>query len=213
MNLRLSGAVCAGLFTFVAVSTNAAFIGRLETSPGSGVFQAYYDDQLDITWTADADINPGISWQGQVDWAANLMIGGVSGWRLASMDVNNDGAVADCSVASTTQVACKDNEFGHLFWYGADATYGSGITASSSSPFSNLEPFNPYWSNTEVSVGSSLARLFSFQTGVNLTYDKNLPTSAWAVHNGDVGAVPVPAALWLFGSGLMGLVGVAKRKY
>ena len=29
---------------------------------------------------------------------------------------------------------------------------------------------------------------------------------------GTVGAVPVPAAVWLFGSGLLGLVGVARRK-
>jgi hypothetical protein len=35
--------------------------------------------------------------------------------------------------------------------------------------------------------------------GTNLTY-------------GAVSAVPVPAAIWLFGSGLIGLVGVARRK-
>ena len=35
---------------------------------------------------------------------------------------------------------------------------------------------------------------------------------AWAVRSGDVSAVPVPAAAWLFGSGLIGLLGVAKRK-
>jgi len=29
---------------------------------------------------------------------------------------------------------------------------------------------------------------------------------------GDVSAVPVPAAVWLFGSGLVGLVGIARRK-
>ena len=27
-----------------------------------------------------------------------------------------------------------------------------------------------------------------------------------------VGIIPVPAALWLFGSGLLGLVGIARRK-
>ncbi|HFD32315.1 MAG TPA: VPLPA-CTERM sorting domain-containing protein [Gammaproteobacteria bacterium] len=34
----------------------------------------------------------------------------------------------------------------------------------------------------------------------------------WAVQTGDVSAVPVPAAAWLFGSGLLGLVGAARRK-
>jgi len=135
-------------------------LAALRPHPAAVFFQAYYDDQPNITWTANADINPGVTWQGQMDWAANLMISEVSGWRLASMDLNGDGdgEVADCSAVSTTLAACKDNELGHLFWYGASTTYGSGITSSSTSPFSNLEPFNPYWSSTEVSVGASLAR-------------------------------------------------------
>jgi hypothetical protein len=39
--------------------------------------------------------------------------------------------------------------------------------------------------------------------------------AAWAVRDGDVAAlasVPVPAAVWLFGSGMLGLVGMAGRK-
>jgi hypothetical protein len=35
---------------------------------------------------------------------------------------------------------------------------------------------------------------------------------AWAVRDGDIGAVPIPAAAWLFGSGLLGLIGVARKK-
>jgi hypothetical protein len=33
-----------------------------------------------------------------------------------------------------------------------------------------------------------------------------------SVHVTSVSTVPVPAAVWLFGSGLLGLVGVARRK-
>ena len=39
--------------------------------------------------------------------------------------------------------------------------------------------------------------------------------AAWAVRDGDVAAlvaVPVPAAVWLFGSGMLGLIGIARRK-
>jgi len=46
--------------------------------------------------------------------------------------------------------------------------------------------------------------------GVNPTYDSTY--YAWSVHSGDVGAVPVPAAVWLFGSGLIGLVGFQDAK-
>lgn len=38
---------------------------------------------------------------------------------------------------------------------------------------------------------------------------------AWAVHDGDVAtisSVPIPPSLFLFGSGLIGLVGFARRK-
>jgi len=35
---------------------------------------------------------------------------------------------------------------------------------------------------------------------------------AWAVRSCDVSAVPVPAAVWLFGTGFLGLIGVARRK-
>jgi hypothetical protein len=38
--------------------------------------------------------------------------------------------------------------------------------------------------------------------------------AAWAVRDGDVtvSAVPLPASVWLFGSGLLGLLGISKRK-
>ena len=39
--------------------------------------------------------------------------------------------------------------------------------------------------------------------------DCNLLTSVWV---GNSAVVPVPAAVWLFGSGLIGLVGIARRK-
>ncbi len=34
----------------------------------------------------------------------------------------------------------------------------------------------------------------------------------YASINGTVSAIPVPAAVWLFGSGLLGLIGVATKK-
>ena len=49
-------------------------------------------------------------------------------------------------------------------------------------------------------VGCQLAR-----QKINLNF-------AWAVHDGDVSAVPILAAVWLFGSGIVGLIGIAKHK-
>jgi len=47
---------------------------------------------------------------------------------------------------------------------------------------------------------------------LQLPYHDGNSIKAWAVADGDINAVPVPAAVWLFGSGFLGLVGVARRK-
>ena len=181
---------------------NAVLEGRLETSPGSGVYQAYYDPKLDITWAANANINGKDTWDNQVAWAASLTIGGVGGWRLPSTDVNGDGIVVDCFGGGVS--GCEDNEMGFLFWE-------EGITQSSPGPFSNLQA--NYWSGTEYIPGDIYGWGFDFTSlGEQFTDHKTDTYYSWAVHSGDVGAIPVPAAVWLFGSGLMGLVWVARRQ-
>lgn len=48
---------------------------------------------------------------------------------------------------------------------------------------------------------------------VNTLYDfPDVTNGAITLENAIVNAVPVPAAVWLFGSGLIGLIGVARRK-
>ncbi len=209
---RLLGAVCAGMLSFVTLSVNAALIGRLPATMGGTDWQAYFDDQLNITWTADANINASKNWDTQRIWAANLMINGVGGWRLPILDRNGDGIIAMCS--SDTQSECLDNEYGHLFFYGAGATLGNGVTAASSSPFSNVQSTLDYWSglNPNEAIGSNTRFVFGFDDGALTSFGKLGSQYAWAVMDGDVGAVPVPAAVWLFGSGLIGLLGLARRK-
>lgn len=82
--------------------------------------------------------------------------------------------------------------------------------------FSNIQsqPGAYYWSATEYATNTNYAWGFNFGTGYQSGYGKTDTGYAWAVHAGDVGAsvVPLPAAAWLFGSGLLGLLGVARRK-
>ncbi len=83
--------------------------------------------------------------------------------------------------------------------------------------FTNIQS-NGYWSSTEFASNPTSAWIFftdggwvSFQGGYE-NYGKSNHYSAWAVRDGDVAAVPVPAAFWLFGSGLIGLLGFKRRK-
>jgi hypothetical protein len=134
---------------------------------------------------------------------AGLTIGGIGGWRLPSADVNGDGTVVDCFGGGLAD--CADNEMGYLYWE-------EGVTGAAPGPFQNLEP-GVYWSGTELAPNPNNAWSFSFLSGIQFIDIKNVNANfAWAVHSGDVSAVPIPAAVWLFGSGLLGLIGIARTR-
>ena len=70
-----------------------------------------------------------------------------------------------------------------------------------------------YWSGTD--YGADSGHAWYFNTGYGIQgdyYNKNALLYAWAVRPGDISAVPIPGAVWLFGSGLLGLLGFKKRK-
>jgi hypothetical protein len=264
MKSHLLGAVSACVFTFTSITTAQAapvsgqgtwettLEGRLETAPGSGVFLAYYDTVLDITWATNANIDElggwlaggKNTWNNQVAWAAGLTLGGVSGWRLptvspidgSTFDTSfSNNATTDVRYAHTTTDGTDGgwrnasntpvSEMGHMYY----VTLGNlgGCTPDDANPSScvlqpgwgltNTGPFFDvqlaiYWSGTEFDSGNA----WFFQInhgGIQDNGNKNGSGYGWAVRSGDVPAVvPVPAAVWLFGSGLIGLLSIARRK-
>jgi hypothetical protein len=199
-----------GVCLFVSsFSLNAAFIGR-DLDGDNTTAEAYYDTILDITWLADANINGANDWTSQVAWATGLSFGIATNWRLPNMDINTDNTIVNCS--TSTLAECKDNEYGHLYYYGAGATLGNGITPSTAAPFDNVQS-GIYWSGTPFSNPNAAYGL-DFDTGTVIANAKTDLNFAMAVHDGIVGevVVPVPAAAWLFGSGFIGLFGLARRK-
>jgi len=68
-----------------------------------------------------------------------------------------------------------------------------------------------YWAGRE--AHPLFAWPFPFANGYQL-FRKSVTLSAWAVHDGDVGAspVPVPGALVLMGPALLGLLGVKRSR-
>lgn len=72
---------------------------------------------------------------------------------------------------------------------------------------------NYYWSDTNYAVNNGAsAWTFIFHGGSQAAAGKTNSYAALAVRSGQVAAVPVPAAAWLFGSGLLGLMGVSRRR-
>jgi hypothetical protein len=221
------------LLLLVLNSANAALLSR-----AGG--QAYYDDVLNITWLTNANLADtndfgvaGINANGTMNWnTAQSWIGamntanylGTSTWRLPTIiDTGTSGcnyaySGTDCGY----NVDLSTGEMAHMFYstlgnVGDYNTSGSPTGCSGTSPycltndgpFSNLQP-STYWSGTAYAPGPSYAWDFSFYPGSQGYNGKGIGFYAWAVSPGDA-LVPVPGAVWLFGSAL-GLVGLLRRK-
>lgn len=248
--------VCA--LMFYTLPAEAALVSRLDG-------QAYYDDVLDVTWLADANLAASSSfglaynadlgdyagdpygtsyieaiqtdgrmtWGGALHWidAINANGGtgylGFSDWRMPTMlDTGTMGCNlayggSDCgyNVQTGTAATTVYSEMASL-WYdtlGNTANYdssgnaqpGGGLT--NTGPFSNVQPYY-YWTGLEDASSTDRAWYFSANDGIQGAGVKNLLFYGLVVRSGDVSAVPTPAAVWLFGSGLLGLLGIARKE-
>ena len=220
------GATCSCL-AVVSFSANAALESRL-----GGL--AYYDPVADLTWLADAnyamtsgyDADGLMNWADANAWAAGLDVAGVTGWRLpGTIDVGNDGASytnkfqgVDYGYNITTPSELSSmlyNVLGNPGYYDTSGV-ATGCAApnnclTNTGPFSNVQS-DFYWSTTAYAPNANLAWFFNMGNGYQAIGGKRSRLYAWAVQSGDVSVVPVPAAVWLFGSGLTGLIGVARHK-
>jgi hypothetical protein len=196
---------------------------------------AYYDTVLDITWLADAgyaqtsgyDADNRMTWDEAQSWIGTLNSSsylGVNDWRLPQVwDSGSDGCNfsydgTDCGWNADTSTGEMASLFydtlGNLSALDTEGNFleeGYGLT--NSGPFSNI-PFFYTWADTESVVNSGEAWYFHLGLGTQNDADKTLERATWAVRSGDIGAsiVPIPAAVWLFGSALAGLGWLRRRQ-
>lgn len=217
---QLLGAMGVGLISLgLTTNAGAALVGRLPATLGGTDYQAVYDDVQNITWLASANLAAtntfgvaGISIGGSMTWStANSWITamnadggtgylGFNDWRLPTTLLPD----STCSNTNSSGFNCTGSEMGHL--YNVD-----GITLATPDLFTDIQS-NRYWTGTEFTPDPSAEWDFDFSNGNQLANFKVSNDFAWAVRPGDVSTVPIPAAVWLFGSGLLGLAGVARRK-
>ena len=202
----------ACLFVVVSSSSHAALYDR-----GNGLI---YDDVLNITWMQDAnyaqtsgyDADGEMTWADANTWADQLSYGGFDDWRLASA-----GNAPAFGYNVTT------GELNHMFYNNLGNTENNSILGNVSftdaTPGGGTESFlnvqsdvyDFYWYGEELAPYTDLAWAFGTNIGLQGQASKLDIGYSWAVRAGDVSTVPVPAAAWLFGSALAGLL-VARRK-
>jgi len=204
-------------------SANAALYSRLNG-------QAVYDSDLNVTWLADANlaasetfgvagvgsVAPGMmSWYTAPTWIQALNTAdylGFSDWRMPTTLFPD----SSCGLQSNVNGAynCTGSEMGHLFYTELGGTAGNSILTSGDPDlalFHNIQVDFPYLSSTINAPGSTGVWVFGFDNGNEFGNLQSAPEYVWVVRTGDVAAVPVPAALWLFGSGLIGILGFMRR--
>jgi hypothetical protein len=191
-------------------SAQATLIDR-----GSGMV---YDDVLDITWLSDANMGGSMNWGDSMNWASNLLFGGFDDWRLASVDVNMDNSIIDCNNA--TELACRDNELGYMFYQNLMGSFGDSLTGTQGL-FTNIQP--ALWSGTVFATRLNFVWDFDFASGSQFGLPDFVVNGAWAVRSGDVmtAAMPTPSpsptpapepgTSVLLGLGLAGLVFARRR--
>lgn len=193
-----------------------------------------------ITWMDYTSPMQNGTWQNQVNWASTLgsvsnpltvtlspgctsAIDWTTGWRLPT---TVDGPYASGYDGTTTAGwNITTSEMGRLYYtelgnkgfYDTNGKLQSEYGLRNSGPFEHLQAGN-YWSHTDYGVYPVSAWWFSFDRGRQGYSNKGTTYDALAVRPGEVSVsavlppnpVPVPPAVWLFGTGILGLFGVRR---
>ncbi|MGD9161438.1 MAG: VPLPA-CTERM sorting domain-containing protein [Desulfobacteraceae bacterium] len=193
-------------------------------------FNLIWDDDNNgnsVVWLDYSNLG---DWDSQVAWVSGLNGDGVltynidarysviwdGDWRLPAtvdgyMVIKPDGT-------GTGGFNVTSSEMGHLFfaeldnlaYYNTSGIAQSGYGLTNAGDFKNL--YNSrYWSGTEYTGTPGTSWYFDMINGYQTHLYQYFNRYGLALRSGQVSAVPVPGAVWLLGSGLLGLAGIRRR--
>lgn len=159
---------------------------------------------LDGTDFVYAPIHDGSHDRGYNIGETGTLYEGSTAHEMAHLFYTTLGNDAKCAPSTaTTDAGCLDR---------SEPDYVAPWGLLNKGPFTGLMS-DRYWYGQESTIDPLRAFDFNFNDGQTGTGGKTGMMYAWAVLDGQATAVvPVPAAVWLFGSGLLGLVAVARGR-
>ena len=227
-NSRLLGAVCACFLAPLTTISHAAFIDDFET----GTLDKWtLGGRLQWSWTANV-VNRHGSQMGHLAKDGFTEVGlsnlfdysSVQSFRF-DMEVRSyggGGGLGDAFYgyggAQFNFIDSGGNQLGRVFYADASTNFLSDLASTDNSFAYNAVTPNVLlsYSLTMDDLTSQLAIPLEDIASVRLIYrayasglSSGMGGEVWF---DNVEVVPVPAAAWLFGSGLLGLVGIARRK-
>ena len=202
---RLLGAVYTCLAA-VSFNANAAFVSL--DDPVHGVDALTFDDVSGLTWL-DVSVTAGMTYN-QV--SGQLGAGGdFEGFRYAT-GVEVEQLLISAGIGLDTGWTAENvDPINHFIDNYIGDTGNPSFTSDASAVYGDVGEYQGHkrvFIRTQEHMGAGFASLTS-----GWQYDNaNEGEGHMLVIGSAVATVPVPAAVWLFGSGLLGLVGIARHK-
>lgn len=193
------------------LANDASFVNNLSIAADANLLDILNNATGTIAWNLAAAYN---------DWGTNLDTLGYLTTSPIQLDVNNTPS----GFAGIGGTAIPNIGIYLQSVNGVDANYaadGSQIFGNAANAFYD-NSWGDMW-NVSHSTEAALDQLLGFYyvvldgntdtTGVqNLLGDWKLSSAGELTYSAEVTPIPVPAAVWLLGSALIGMVGVARRK-
>lgn len=226
------------LLSFSSIDAQAALIDRGGGLLYDDVLDVTWLQDANYAKTSGYNADGKMDWNTAIVWAGSLVYHDsvrnvdYSDWRLAiNTPVNGSLYNVNWSPDGSTDygynITTPHSEMSYMYYvnlglkgYVSSAgtvqpdygIFGNGDVGGQNNvgPVINLQS-EAYWSGTEYATVPSNAWNFYFNYGFQSYITKDTQFFTWAVRNGDVSSIPVPGAIWLFGSGLAVLLSSKRR--
>lgn len=155
---------------------------------------------------------------------------GINNWRLPHLfpvngvDLNTQLSF-DGSTDNTHNITTTNSELGYLHYvtlgnpgrFSPDGSstpcQGANLCIDNTGPFTNLDTRSPgWWADAIGPNRNDIFWNFSPKLGAQSSLNSFNNQRVWAVRDGDISAVPLPSAVWLLMSSLIGLIGFSRKR-